>query len=129
MNSKSRFALPKSHRLRSSLIIQELFKSENSIKEYPLMVHYFWTDEIANHQFMPMVSKRKFKRAVDRNQLKRKLREIWRLNQYKLESAAGGNFLVIGWVYIAKKKLKYSEIERAGLSILNQINHETKKSS
>ena len=128
MSFKSDFALPKSHRLRSTSLIQQLFKSQHTVKEFPLLVHYFWSADQNYHQFMPIVSKRKFKRAVDRNRLKRQLKEIWRLNQHLIQSE-GKEFLVIGLAYIATKKLKYNQIETAFLSLVNSLNNETKNHS
>lgn len=121
MNAKSGFGLSKSNRLKSKIYIQKLFASDSRFKKFPITVQYFWTKEIEGHLFMPIVSKRKFKRATDRNRVKRQLREAWRLNQHIIQSSDLG-FLVIGIAYIANEKLKYSEIENALKSTLLLIN-------
>ena len=54
---------------------------------------------------MPIVSKRKFKRAVDRNRLKRQLKEIWRLNQHLIQ-CEGKEFLVIGFSVYCYKEIE-----------------------
>lgn len=128
MRSKSGFALPKSHRLYSTTLIQQLFKSPQALKEFPLLMHYLWSPDNNNHQFMPIVSKRRFKRAVDRNRLKRQLKEVWRLNQHLIEPN-NATFMVIGLAYIANKKLSYQQIEAAFLQLVKRLNNETKNNS
>ena len=61
------------------------------------------------HQILISVPKRNFKRAVDRNLLKRRIREAYRLNKSIL---VDNEKLLIAYIYTAKEILAYAEIEK-----------------
>jgi len=74
-------------------------------------------------QVMFVVPKRNFKKAHDRNTLKRKMREIYRLNKnvfYDLVNAQGIK-LVIAFIYTGKVEEPYATIEPALLKLLGKI--------
>ena len=74
---------PQSEKLKSQKLIEQLFVEGQSVSAYPLRIVYLK----ANHDDGVLlkvgvsVSKRNFKKAVDRNQIKRLLREAYRLNK------------------------------------------------
>ncbi len=77
------FSYSKKEKLKSKKIIEQLFSEGKSVTTYPLrlvFLKYEFDDEI---QFRTgvSVSKRNFKNAVDRNRIKRLLREAYRLNK------------------------------------------------
>lgn len=59
------------------------------------------------HQIMFSISKRNFKRAVDRNRIKRRIREAYRINKGLLPVQ---NKLVIAYIYSVKDILPSAEI-------------------
>lgn len=70
------------------------------------------------------VSKKKFKRAVDRNHLRRLIREAYRLNKHMLLETlkASPVSLHIGFVYIGDKAdISYKEIEKQMIGCLERI--------
>ena len=78
------YTFGKEERLKSSLQIQELLKDGQSISAFPFKI--FWGESADPHQKFPartaiLVPKRKFKRAVDRNYMKRRIREAYRQNK------------------------------------------------
>jgi len=83
--SELRFTFPKSERLHSKKLIEELFNKGSYFYLYPFRVTYFFQKESAEpNQLMVSVSKRKFKSAVSRNRIKRLMKEAYRLNKHLL---------------------------------------------
>ena len=96
-----KFTFKKSERLSQKKLIQELFDKGSSFYLYPFKV-FFLPNEQPINQVMASVPKSIFKRAVDRNAIKRRIREGYRLNKQKLGS---GNFFFIAYIYTAKEIL------------------------
>jgi ribonuclease P protein component len=69
------------------------------------------------------VSKRNFKKAVDRNRIKRLIREAYRQNKSILGSnlASQPESLLLGFIYTAKTIMEYKEIERKIILILQRL--------
>jgi ribonuclease P protein component len=106
------FSLKKHEILRSKKEIQELFDHGSSFFLYPFKIHYTPLDNSENTRVLFSVSKRNFKKAPDRNLLRRRMREAYRLNKNILVSNLKEPFsLSIALVYISKSKLPFSEIE------------------
>ncbi|MBL7828835.1 MAG: ribonuclease P protein component [Saprospiraceae bacterium] len=105
----------RSERLKSAKVIASLFKSGQSLMAYPLrvvwVVHEAAEPEAA--RLAISVSKRLFKTAVQRNRIKRQIREAYRLNKdafyRKLEEKNVHISLML--IYIAKEPLPYAEID------------------
>lgn len=84
-----RHRLPKAHRLKSKKLLDALFApgGERPNKAWPLLMKVVEADLVTHSptQAAFSVSKRRFARAVDRNQIKRHLREAWRHERHDLE--------------------------------------------
>jgi ribonuclease P protein component len=103
------FSFPKSERLYKKKAIQELFDKGSSFYMYPFRVLVQPSpDQAGAHQVMFSVSKRNFKRAVDRNLLKRRMREAYRLNKAAIP---GTSKLQMAYIYTAKEILALDEIQ------------------
>lgn len=122
MKALSGFGLPKSHRLASTKLLQEVFASKHSIKRFPIIFQYCKSISTLNDQFVPVVSKKKFKKAVDRNRIKRQLRELWRCNKHQINSISHKPYYVLAAIYVAKEKLHFSIIEIAFLKAIQELN-------
>lgn len=80
----TKYTFGKQERLKSSLAIQELLKEGQVISVYPFKI--FWKNSGDPKQLSPvrtavLVPKKKFRRAVDRNLMKRRIREVYRQNK------------------------------------------------
>lgn len=83
-----KLSLPKEKKLKKRDEIQSLFKEGKRIKKEELHLIYLLSEAPTSRDTFKVgvsVPKKKFKRAVDRNKLKRLIREGFRLNQVELE--------------------------------------------
>lgn len=78
-----KFTFKKKEKLKSQKLIEKLFLEGKSISVFPLRMLYLQTDFEDGSKLKTGVSasKRNFKKAVDRNRIKRLLREAYRLNK------------------------------------------------
>ena len=110
------FNYPKSEKLKSKIIIDSLFSKGKSVSKYPLRLVYVQSDfgiAEGSDQKIKMgvsVSKKYFKRAVDRNYFKRVLRETYRLNKHLLIDNLEKPYAFM-FFYQTKDRLTYQEIE------------------
>lgn len=119
------FTLHKEERLCSHKTIEDLFSSGDSFLAYPLKVVYLKTGpaQPTPVQVAFTVSKRNFKRAVKRNQLKRRMREAYRLNKGTLYAELGAKQLNLAlmFVYIAKDLTEQAGIDKAMISAFKKL--------
>jgi len=105
-------------RLKSRKLIGRLFGEGHSFGAYPLRLVWLELDNAYSDfpvQFTVSVPKRRYKLAVTRNRLKRRVREAWRLRKTELypqlpPEKAQLAFMVI---YTGKEEFTYQEIDRA----------------
>jgi ribonuclease P protein component len=78
----------KAEKLKSRKVVEELFARGKSISVFPIRTSYKFLPLPADGKVVLQVgvsvSKRNFKRAVDRNRIKRLLREVYRLQKREL---------------------------------------------
>ncbi len=117
--TSQKFSFKKSERITSLLLIKELFDSKSSVKSYPIVGVWLLKPEIENHQVLIAVSKRLFRKAVDRNRIKRQMREAWRLNKHLLKTKSN---VIITLKYISKHQMKFQEIEQGMLKTIQHLN-------
>jgi ribonuclease P protein component len=68
-------------KLKNNNTISILFKEGKSINNYPFRLIYLIKEEPKNDSFFVSIAKKKFKKAVDRNRIKRLMRETYRLQK------------------------------------------------
>ncbi|NQX93083.1 MAG: ribonuclease P protein component, partial [Flavobacteriales bacterium] len=73
----------KTERLTHKKLIELTFKEGEKVKAFPFLFVYRWTEPRSESpvQVMMSVGKRNFKKAVDRNKIKRLMKEVYRLNK------------------------------------------------
>ena len=106
------FTYPNHEKLKSKTTIDALFSEGKSVSKYPLRLVYVENTE-PNAEVIKMgvsVSKKYFKKAVDRNYFKRILRETYRLNKAILLENNEKKYAFM-FFYQTKDRLSYEEIE------------------
>ncbi|MCB2378927.1 ribonuclease P protein component [Hymenobacter sp. BT635] len=118
------YSFPKEEHLCRKKLIEELFGRGSSFGLYPLRLVWLRAPAptSAPPQVLVSVSKRSFKRAVDRNYLKRLMREAYRLNKYRLTEAPGGHPVgTIAFIYTGKEKKPFALVEKKLISGLERL--------
>ncbi len=118
------FRFVKTERLKSKKTIAALFEEGASLKKYPVRVQYIREENSKICKAAFVVPKRNFKRAVDRNRIKRQLKEAYRLHKHLLNNNNGTTFALL-FLYLGNKKLPYETIESAVINLLKQLTDET----
>ena len=108
--------LKKIERLHGTADTENLFAGKKkSVYVHPLRVVYkAQTEEGLPTRIMVIVPKRYFKHAVDRNLLKRRLREAYRLNKRELKYD-------IAFIYSSDEKADFLTLEAAVVKALEKI--------
>ena len=121
------FTYPKHEKLKSKTTIDLLFSEGNSVSKFPLRLVYVENTE-ENAELIKMgvsVSKKYFKKAVDRNYYKRVLRETYRLNKQLLINNLEKPYAFM-FFYQTKERLSYQEIEEKTIQLFQKFIETTK---
>ena len=107
--------LHKSERLDKKKVIDKMFSGgARSFSVFPLRVVYLPVEELeAPVSILVSVSKRRFKRAVKRNRVKRQIREAYRKNKHGLLQTLQdeGRQLAVAFIYLSDRLVDSLEIE------------------
>lgn len=119
-----RQSFSKSEKLKSKKQISLLFTNGEVAKAYPLRAHFIQSDRFqdSNIKIGFSVSKKNFKRAVDRNKVKRLMRESYRKQSYILKEHINSDIsLTIMFIYGKNEILSYTRIYAKMSKLLTQI--------
>jgi ribonuclease P protein component len=123
----------KAERLCSKKTIERLFEKGSTETKtsylFPFKVFYLFDSEVPSSQppqVLFTISKRNFKKAVDRNLLRRRCREAYRKNKYLFfETPESQPPTYIAFIFIAKEKVEYAVIERALQKLIVRLSKES----
>ena len=116
----------KKDRLARQTDIQELFSSSSSFYLYPFKVLMSPGDE--GVKVLISVPKKLFPRAVDRNRIKRQIREAYRRNRIDVTDAEEFN-INIAYIYLAKEPLEYNVIENKLIQCNDRLKRQGEETS
>ncbi|MFC6097338.1 ribonuclease P protein component [Flavobacterium qiangtangense] len=113
---------PKSEKLKSKTTIDLMFREGKSVSKYPLRLVYAKSTFGENPEFKMgvSVSKKYFKKAVDRNYFKRVLRETYRLNKQLLRENLQEPYSFM-LLYQTKDRLSYEEINQKTIALFEKF--------
>lgn len=102
----------KNERLKSLNAFKALFAAGQSVKHFPVrMVFVPWEIEgDATAQVAFSVTKKRFKKAVDRNFIKRQMRESFRLNKHEFLTDLQQTYAVL-FIYLHHQNSTYQAID------------------
>ncbi len=116
------FNYPKNEKLKSKITIGLLFSEGKSVSKYPLRLVYH-SGALGDEQQLKVgvsVSKKYFKKAVDRNYFKRLLRESYRLNQHLLKQQLDQPYALMLF-YQSKDRLSFEEINTKTIQLFEKF--------
>ena len=125
----AKYSLCKAERLSGKLAISNLFDNGQSFFLTPYKVCWTTIPETYHFpiRFAVSVPKRRFKKAVKRNQIKRLTREIFRTNKEILTPTLAQGQTHVMLIYVCDVLLPYAELEKSMRKILQRINLSTNK--
>jgi ribonuclease P protein component len=115
----------KEYKLCSQKVIQSIFDEKKSVKAYPFLIHYSLLPLTSDASFQITVSapKRNFKKAHDRNRIKRLMREAIRKNKLILESFLLENKkqVALFMIYTAREEIPYDILFKKTTLLFTQL--------
>jgi ribonuclease P protein component len=125
METPRRYFFKKDERLCLRNDIKNVVENGSKFLAYPLLINYLCCEKKSGetNKIAISVAKRNFKKAVDRNLLKRRIREAYRLNKEILLAATEKTktFVNAIIIYVPKEKHKYGEIEKGIVKSLETL--------
>jgi ribonuclease P protein component len=101
------FTFRKKERLCGQTAVEGLFDKGNTISAYPFKMLYILHTKPEDYPVRVLITipRKKFKKATDRNRIRRKIKEAYRLNKYMLLDTfiPSGLKIYLGIVYIGKE--------------------------
>ena len=133
MNSK-KWTFPKNERLSQKRHIDMLFQNGLSFVAFPLRVIYFPIDNVVGSPMVDAhldsdvsmivcIPKKKIKLAVDRNYIKRRVNESYRLRKYELINLFSDKDqkLLLAFIYLDKEISSFEKIDHAMSKVIHTL--------
>lgn len=123
----SNFSFSKAEKLKSRKAISKLFENGRDVYSFPVKILYQSKENNQNSRYPVKcgvsVPGKKFRRAVDRNLLKRRIREAYRMNKSQLIDLAGEKNLELDLfiLYTASEIKDFNVIREGVINSLEQI--------
>jgi ribonuclease P protein component len=121
------FTFKKIERLCSKKAIDELFAKGSSKTQFPFKLIFqpaeFESEFPARAMFV--VPKKKHKRANKRNDIKRRMREVYRLHKHLLYEQLKDRKIDLMFICLSNEELSYQEIEKSMLALMETLAKQT----
>ena len=129
MPSPTRNTFKKSERLCSRILMDHLFQGDNrTASSYPIRAVFLPVEEAVHKGVSILISvpKKRFHDAVDRNRVKRQIREAYRKNKHALveQVAQSGKGLLVAFIYVSAEIESTEYVEKRVVRLLDKIGAE-----
>ncbi len=116
------FTFSKQEKLKHKKLIETLFSEGKSVTVFPLRIVFLENDHDGNKllQVGFSVPKRLIKKAVDRNRIKRQLREVYRLNKKEFYKSINKKYIMMV-VFMDDKKYDSSILNTKMINIFDKF--------
>lgn len=117
------FTFTKIERLCSKKAIDELFANGKSKTQFPFKLIYKVSEFESPYPVRAMfvVPKKKHKRANKRNDIKRRMREVYRLNKHTLYESLKTQKIDLMFICLSNEELEYTVIEKSILQLMETL--------
>ena len=121
----------KEYKLCSKILIDKLFQEGKRYRNFPFSMSYLQGDFQFSAPFQVLISvpKRQFKRAHDRNYVKRCIREILRKNKDLVQhrQQTDDNKIMLSIVYTFNQHITFVEMEQKLVQALKMLSSKLKQ--
>lgn len=129
---EKKYGFPKAEHLTSKTLIDKLYKEGVSVVSFPLRAVYMTLepeDTQPTAAILINVAKKRFRHAVDRNLLKRRIREAYRTNKplFIEELRAMNKSVAVAILYIDNKHSSTEYLKRKMIKLLGAITEKEKQ--
>lgn len=123
MSDNRTFTFKKGERMNSKILIEKLFSGgSKSLSAFPLRIVYMLVDDenLPTVSLLISVPKKRFKRAVKRNRVKRQIREAYRKNKFILTEALekDGKKVAMAFIWLDNELHDSENVERKVIKLL-----------
>jgi len=125
MAESASLTFSKRERIVSRKLIEQLFSkgSSQSMSAFPLRIVYMQKERDGEPlQVLVSVSKRHFKHAVDRNRVKRQIREAYRLHKHLLaQRIPEGISIALAFIWLSDEHYSSQRIEKSVSRLMEKV--------
>lgn len=125
MNIVEKFGFSKDEKIVGNSKVDGLFENGQSFVAYPLRVVYLLSSEYKTPPVSVLISipKKRIKSAVNRNRIKRLIREAYRLNKLAVSDLCveRGLRLDVGFIYVKDDIVQFADIVKAMKKALAEL--------
>jgi len=120
-----RLTFPREEKLKSRKMISNIFSEGSVVKSYPIRIQFIFheIEDFPPCQMGVSVPKRHFKSAVDRNKIKRQIKEAYRLNKSSLinDLKLKKKKIAMMFIFSANINLEFTQIEKLTIAAISKI--------